>query len=180
MIRAWVLAAAVQAACWLQMGSLQAAQADTGPALSGQVSSAKEGPMEGVVVSAKKTGSTITISVVSDDKGHFSFPASKIGPGEYALRIRAIGYDLDGAATVAVPQGKPAAVDLKLRPVDDITSQMTPAEWIASVPGTEDQKKFLYNCATCHNLDRIVKSRHDAHEFSSVVLERMRAYGNAS
>src|ERR1700674_1567394 len=138
MIRAWVLAAAVQAACWLQMGSLQAAKADTGPALSGQVASAKEGPMEGVVVSAKKAGSTITISVVSDDKGHFSFPASKIGPGEYNLRIRAIGYDLEGPATVTVPRGKPAAVDLKLRTVDDISSQMTPAEWIASVPGTED------------------------------------------
>ena len=30
------------------------------PALSGQVSSAEEGPMEGVLVSAKKAGSTIT------------------------------------------------------------------------------------------------------------------------
>src|ERR1700688_2716019 len=113
MIRAWVLAAAVQAACLLQTGSLQAAQADTSPALSGQVASAKEGPMEGVVVSAKKAGSTITISVVSDDKGHFSFPASKIGPGDYNLRIRAIGYDLEGPATVTVPRGKAAAVDLK-------------------------------------------------------------------
>ena len=87
-------------------------------------------------MSAKKTGSTITISVVSDDKGHFSFPASKIGPGDYNLRIRAIGYDLEGPAAVTVPRGKAAAVDLKLRPVDDISSQMTPAEWIASAPGT--------------------------------------------
>ena len=38
-------------------------------ALTGQVSSAKEGAMEGVVVSAKKTGSTITVSVVTDEKG---------------------------------------------------------------------------------------------------------------
>ena len=180
MIRAWVLAAAVQAACWLQMGSLQAAQADTGPALSGQVSSAKEGPMEGVVVSAKKTGSTITISVVSDDKGHFSFPASKIGPGEYNLRIRAIGYDLESPATVTVPRGKTASADLKLRSVDDITTQMPPAEWIASIPGTEDEKKFLYNCTTCHTVERIVKSSHDANDFSTNVLERMRAYANSA
>ena len=33
------------------------------PALVGQVSSQEEGPMEGVVVSAKKDGSTITVSV---------------------------------------------------------------------------------------------------------------------
>jgi virginiamycin B lyase len=180
MIRAWVVAAAVQAACLLQAGSLQAAQADTSPALSGLVASAKEGPMEGVVVSAKQAGSTITISVVSDDKGHFSFPASKIGPGDYNLRIRAIGYDLEGPATVTVPRGKAAAVDLKLRPVDDISSQMTPAEWIASAPGTEDQKKFLYNCVTCHSLERIVKSSHDANDFSTNVLERMRGYANSA
>ena len=52
--------------------------------------------MEGVVVSARKDGSTITVSVVSDDKGHFSFPASRLDPGHYAISIRAIGYDLDG------------------------------------------------------------------------------------
>src|SRR3954451_7637703 len=39
--------------------------------LGGQVSSAEEGNMEGVVVSAKKAGSTVTISVVSNDKGEF-------------------------------------------------------------------------------------------------------------
>ena len=40
--------------------------------LSGQVSSAEENAMEGVVVSAKKAGSTITVSVISDAQGHFS------------------------------------------------------------------------------------------------------------
>ena len=44
-----------------------AAQAQT--ALSGKVSSQKEGAMEGVVVSAKRDGSTITISVVTDAQG---------------------------------------------------------------------------------------------------------------
>ena len=58
--------------------------------------------MEGVVVTAKKAGSTIAISVVSDAEGKFSFPAAKIEPGEYTLRIRAIGYELDGPKTVKV------------------------------------------------------------------------------
>ena len=52
--------------------------------------------MEGVLVSAKKEGSTITITVVSDDKGQFSFPASKLDAGKYNITIRAIGYKLDG------------------------------------------------------------------------------------
>ena len=40
-----------------------AAQAQTQDALIGQITSAEEGAMEGVLVSGKKTGSTITISV---------------------------------------------------------------------------------------------------------------------
>ena len=44
-------------------------------ALTGHVTSAEEGPMEGVLVGAKKTGSTVTVTVVSDEKGRFQFPA---------------------------------------------------------------------------------------------------------
>ena len=57
-----------------------ALHAQNAAALSGQVTSAEEGAMEGVLVSAKKTGSTITITVVSDAQGHYSFPASKLEP----------------------------------------------------------------------------------------------------
>ena len=42
------------------------AQTAASMALTGQVSSQEEGSMEGVLVSAKRTGSTITITVVSD------------------------------------------------------------------------------------------------------------------
>jgi hypothetical protein len=52
-----------------------AAQAQAPAALTGQVSSVKEGAMEGVVVSAKKAGGTITVSVISDEKGRYAFPA---------------------------------------------------------------------------------------------------------
>ena len=73
------------------------AKAQNAAALSGQVSSAEEGAMEGVLVSAKKEGSTITTTVVSNDKGQFSFPAGRLEPGHYNLTIRAAGYDLVGS-----------------------------------------------------------------------------------
>src|SRR5262249_52024751 len=65
------------------------AQAQTA-ALSGNVSSAKEGAMEGVLVTVKKDGSTISTTVVTDDKGHYVFPADRLAPGKYAITIRAI------------------------------------------------------------------------------------------
>src|SRR4051812_37215436 len=62
--------------------------------LSGSVASKEEGPMEGVLVSAQRAGSPITITVVSDAKGRFRFLEGKLAPGRYAIRVRAIGYDL--------------------------------------------------------------------------------------
>src|SRR5690349_983996 len=120
-----------------------ASQAQT--ALSGVVSSAEEGPMEGVLVTAKKDGSTIAITVVSDAQGHYSFPAAKLDPGHYALRIRAVGYDLDGKPAADVAAGHAANADLKLKKTRNVSWQLTNAEWLASVPGTAVQKESLFN-----------------------------------
>ena len=76
-------------------------------ALAGQVSSAEEGPMEGVLVSAKKAGSTITVTVVTDAQGPYSFPRARLEPGNYALRIRAVGYDLERPVSLDVAGEKP-------------------------------------------------------------------------
>src|SRR5262245_62202414 len=77
-----------------------AAAADA--ALAGKVTSAEEGAMEGVVVSARKDGSTIRVSVVTDAQGRYSFPASKLEPGRYKIAIRATGYDLDGGGVAEI------------------------------------------------------------------------------
>ena len=62
-------------------------------ALAGQVTSQEEGPMEGVLVTAKKAGSTVAITVVTNKEGRYTFPASRLEPGQYAIKIRAVGYD---------------------------------------------------------------------------------------
>jgi virginiamycin B lyase len=151
-----------------------------GPAaLAGQISSQEEGPMEGVVVSAKKDGSTITVSVISDNKGHYSFPASRLDAGHYTLKIRAVGYSLEAPATVDLEAQKPAATDLKLVKAKNLVPQLTNAELITSMPGTDDQKNFLLNCVSCHTLHRIVQSTHDADEFTQVIT-RMMGYAQVS
>src|SRR5262245_30441928 len=71
--------------------------------LSGQVSSAQEAVMEGVLVTVKKEGSTIATTVVSNDKGQYSFPNGRLEPGKYTITIRAIGYVLDGPKSVEIP-----------------------------------------------------------------------------
>src|SRR5689334_17800283 len=91
--------------------------------LTGKVSSAAEGAMEGVVISAKK--GIVTVSVVSNAKGEFSFPAGKLGAGDYALSIRAAGYDLEGPSTVTIAGDKPASLDLKLIKTKNLAAQLS-------------------------------------------------------
>ena len=78
------------------------AQAQPAVALSGTVTSAEEGNREGVLVNAKRIGSNMTVTVVTDDKGRYQFPAAKLEPGKYALSIRAVGYDLARRAMIDV------------------------------------------------------------------------------
>ena len=84
------------------------------PALTGKVTSAKEGAMEGVLVSAKKSGSTITTTVVTDAGGVYRFPRERLEPGQYAIRIRAAGYDLEGRVNAQIEAQKTATLDLNL------------------------------------------------------------------
>ena len=49
--------------------------------LRGHVSSREEGAMEGVLVSARRAGSPITVTVASDAKGGFRFPEGSLPPG---------------------------------------------------------------------------------------------------
>src|SRR5262249_58954371 len=130
-----------------------AAHAQAPAALTGQVSSAAEGPMEGVIVSAKRDGSTLTISVVSDNTGKFSFPASKLEPGRYSLAIRAVGYDFDGPKTADVAAGRTTTADIKLRPTRNLAKQLTNAEWLASLPRTDTQQNALRNRIGCDEVE---------------------------
>jgi hypothetical protein len=89
--------------------------------------------MEGVLVSAKQAGSSVT--------------------GTYSLSIRAVGYVLSGPATATVlPQG--TTIDLNLGRASNLAAQLNNAEWIVSVPHsrlprtTNIRRVFVDNSAT--------------------------------
>src|SRR5215212_619272 len=159
----------------LQAGGAQAQSA----ALTGQISSAAEPVMEGVLVSAKKADSAVTVTVVSDDKGRYSFPADRLEPGRYTISIRAIGYKLDGPKSAEVAAGTTATADLKLSPVKNLVTQLSSGEWLNSLPGEPKQKAFLTMCVGCHTLQRVLTSTHSPAEFEQVFL-RMSRYSPGS
>lgn len=158
---------------------LAASGAHAQAALSGVVSSSEEGTMEGVLVSAKKEGGTITTTVVSGALGRYSFPAERLAPGKYTISIRAVGYKLDGPKTIEVGAGAAGTADLKLSKVKNLVPQLSNGEWLLSLPGADKQKAFLTMCVGCHTLQRVLTSNHDAAEFEQVFL-RMARYSPGS
>ncbi len=155
------------------------AQAQGPVALGGVVRSQAEGPMEGVVVNARRDGANFTVSVVSDAQGKYSFPRTHLEPGKYVITMRAVGYDLKDPGPADVVAGKTASVDLELQKSRDLASQLSSLEWAMSIPGTTEQKdKLVYqtvSCAYCHTWKRVMKSKHTGEELVAV-MTRMQTY----
>jgi streptogramin lyase len=148
-----------------------------GIALAGTVTSAEEGAMEGVLVSAQRAGSPISVTVVSDAQGRYQFPADRLAAGAYALTIRAAGFELAGSIAAEVAAGRTATADLRLRKAADLAGQLTSTEWLNSMPGTAEQKLPLIECMSCHTLERVLRSKFNADELVAV-LRRMQGYAN--
>lgn len=154
----------------------------TPDALAGTVSSDAEGPMEGVLVKAKRVGGPITVTVVSDEHGRYVFPVNVLKPGRYAIAVRAVGFDLPEPGLVTTIANKSTNLDLKLKKVgiNALAEQLQPAEWLMSIPGTVSQKAALFTCAgACHNLNLVLQSHYNAAEWMPVLV-RMRNWGASS
>ena len=147
--------------------------------LSGTVTSAAEPNMEGVLVTAKKEGSPIAVTVVSDAQGKYSFPADRLAPGKYNIAIRAIGYVMEGAKATEVPEGKEGAFDIKLAKTKNLAAQLSNGEWLLSMPGADKDKQLLDGCVGCHNYQRIVNSTYESEDFKAI-FKRMGTYSPGS
>ena len=148
-------------------------------ALTGQVISEAEGAMEGVVVTAHKDGSIVSVSVTTDARGRYAFPENKLVPGEYMITIRAVGYEISVPTTADVVAEKTVTADIKLRKTRNLASQLSNAEWMMSIPGNDEQKAMLLDCTGCHTLERVVRSKHNVDGWMQVIT-RMKGYAFVS
>ena len=174
-----MLSLTASAAVMLFDPTIQKVWAQDHAVLTGTVSSEAEGNMEGVVVTARKPGSIVQVSVTTDAQGRYSFPDNRLEPGEYAISIRAVGYDISAPAKALVEPETTTTTDIKLDKTKNLASQLTNAEWMMSIPGTEEQKARLLNCVGCHTLERVMRSTHDSDEWTQVIT-RMMGYGAVS
>ncbi|MBM3776620.1 MAG: hydrolase [Acidimicrobiia bacterium] len=176
--RLGVMAALAAAASLLVPPSPHASGADA-PALCGVAAAQGEGRLEGVLVTARRKEASFSVTVSTNEQGRYCFPRSHLQPGEYALRIRATGYDLEGSPRADVKADRQATVDLKLGKTRDLAAQLTSQEWIISATGTREQKKAMQrqviNCNFCHTLERVLRTRYTAEQWMPVIA-RMNSY----
>ncbi len=154
--------------------------AQNAPALTGEVRSAEEGPMGGVTVTATRDKSTVAVTAITDDRGRYDFPADRLVPGTYSLTIRAVGYDLDGKPTANVAAEQTVTADIKLKKTRNLVAQLTSAEWLASWPGTDAEKRLVSDCMSCHTLERIARSSHTAEEWVAIIPRMLRYAQNTT
>jgi streptogramin lyase len=67
---------------------------------------------------------------------------------------------------------------VQLQKTANLPDQLSNAEWLISMPGTDEQKSHLLDCTGCHTLQRVVESYHNADDFLNNVLPRMENYAN--
>src|SRR6185369_16439570 len=155
------------------------AGAQTGAdALSGTVTAAGA-PMEGVVVTVRQPGSTVAISVVSDARGRYRFPRSRLTAGDYAVSIKAAGFDLEKPAPISIAASQSKIADLQLVKTKDLAAQLSNTEWYMSWPGRDEDKRLPRGCTHFHTYERIARLTHSADQFMQAI-QRMAGYPQLS
>jgi len=156
-------------ACACAAGTAMAAQAGSNPLLAGTVQSSSGEKMAGVTVSAKADGKTVTISVFTDEKGEFYFPASL--SGKYRVWAQADGFetareDADLTAT--------KNLHFVLKPMRDFERQLTGDQLLAALPADtpEDRRMkriFRNNCTSCHQPNYILQNKFDRQGWTAIM-----------
>jgi streptogramin lyase len=140
--------------------------------LSGTITATAGQKLDGVTVSAKKVGSTITTSVYTDKDGNYYFPP--MAEGQYKVWAQALGFERSDAQvdlTAAKRQ------DLALKTITDPETRwrQLPGELVwASLPAetAEDvhMKQIIHNnCNGCHTPSFPFQFRFDANGWSRII-----------
>ena len=148
--------------------------------LTGTIVSSSGQKLDGVTVSAKMEGSTITTSVYTDENGAYFFPA--MSAGKYNVWAQTLGFET-AKSSVDLTAGKHQ--DFTLLPITDAERRyrQLPSELVtAALPEATPQdalmkKIFMNNCNSCHPPGYALQFRFNEEGWSKVI-DLMKVIGN--
>ena len=140
--------------------------------LSGRVASRSGQKLDGVTVSAKREGSTITTSVYTDAAGEYFFPP--LPDGRYRVWAQALGFErTSGSVDLSAARRQ----DLTLAEIADAERRFRqlPGEMMvaalpeASADDARMKKIFMNNCTGCHSTSYALQFRFDEAGWSKII-----------
>ena len=140
--------------------------------LNGAVAARSGQKLEGVTVSAKLEGSTITTSVYTDAAGAYVFPP--LPAGKYRVWAQALGFETNKSA---VDLGATRRADFTLQEMTDpegrfrqLPGEMMVAALPEATPDDARMKKiFMNNCTGCHSTSYTLQFRFDEAGWSKII-----------
>lgn len=141
-------------------------------------------PLEGIMVQLVSEKTSIRTTVYSNELGHYEFPT--LDSGLYTLRIarplefrpyQKDGVNIEGPTELEKITLERVTNSEFLPPTPEILPQLTDAEWLYNLPGTEQEKKVFSNTcgAGCHTYQMQFMSRFDERSWR-LILHRMLDY----
>ncbi len=179
-LRTIALVAAASIGAALCAGSASASPQQPGVFLSGSVRSDAGAKLDGVIVSIKGAGQTITTSVFTDEEGNYYFP--RMAEGKYLVWAQAEGFEA-GKSDVSL-NATARRQDFTLNTIKDnleIVKQMTGQEYVTSLPeDTPEHRKmkdvFYNTCTGCHEPNYILQNRFDENGWEAILNLMSRVY----
>src|SRR5437867_6511400 len=140
--------------------------------LSGAIAAQSGQKLEGVTVSAKLEGSTITTSVYTDAAGVYVFPP--LPAGKYRVWAQALGFERSNGA---VELSAARRHDFTLQEMTDPERRFRqlPGEMMvaalpeASADDARMKKIFMNNCTGCHSTSYALQFRFDEAGWSRII-----------
>ena len=140
--------------------------------LSGRIAARSGQKLDGVTVSAKREGSTITTSVYTDAAGEYFFPP--LPDGRYRVWAQALGFE---RASSSVELSAARRQDFSLAEIADPERRFRqlPGEMMvaalpeASADDARMKKIFMNNCTGCHSTSYALQFRFDEAGWNKII-----------
>jgi len=140
--------------------------------LAGAITARSGQKLEGVTVSAKREGSTITTSVYTDTAGAYVFPP--LPAGKYRVWAQALGFET-GKGAVELSAARRHDFTLQEMTDPERRFRQLPGEMMvaalpeASVDDARMKKIFMNNCTGCHSSSYALQFRFDEAGWSRII-----------
>jgi hypothetical protein len=138
--------------------------------LGGRITTSGKQGVSGIPIRAHRDDTNITVSVYTNSRGEYSFPAwSDLSSGSYSVAIVLPDFEPVNREGVTLTAGKTVRLDLTLQPRQPSIADATGAEIAMGEPGTDDQRFLLTQCDNCHTLQWALRKPHTKEEWVKIV-----------